>query len=87
MRIYNKYITYNYLILFSRVYQFVKIYIFNPSSALFSCPNAMTDGAAFLIKELQSKSPSLVSEDMRYAFERLTSNNPKHFWTSGQWVI
>jgi len=47
----------------------------------------MTDGAAFLIKELQSKSPSLVSEDMRYAFERLTSNNPKHFWTSGQWVI
>lgn len=30
----------------SRVYQLTKMYLFNPSSGLFSCPLAMTDGAA-----------------------------------------
>ena len=30
----------------SRLYQMAKVYLFSPSSGLFSCPLAMTDGAA-----------------------------------------
>jgi putative acyl-CoA dehydrogenase len=31
---------------FSRLVQFAKLYLYHPSSAFFSCPLAMTDGAA-----------------------------------------
>ena len=31
---------------FSRIHQFVKLYRFHPSSAIYTCPLAMTDGAA-----------------------------------------
>lgn len=31
---------------YSRIYQFAKCLIFHPSSGLYSCPLAMTDGAA-----------------------------------------
>ncbi|HEX7579278.1 MAG TPA: acyl-CoA dehydrogenase, partial [Thermoanaerobaculia bacterium] len=34
----------------SRVVQFAKLYLFTPSSAIFTCPLAMTDGAARLIE-------------------------------------
>lgn len=32
--------------IYSRLYQILKLYLFAPSSGLFSCPLAMTDGAA-----------------------------------------
>jgi hypothetical protein len=35
---------------FDRVFQFAKCLIFHPSSGLYSCPIAMTDGAAKTIK-------------------------------------
>ena len=64
----------------SRLYQFAKLYLFHPSSAIYSCPLAMTDGAARLI-ELHG------SEEMKQrAFKHLTSLDPKLFWTSGQWM-
>lgn len=31
---------------FSRIFQFAKCFIFHPSSGMYSCPIAMTDGAA-----------------------------------------
>ena len=63
----------------ARIYQFAKKYLFNSSSAYFSCPLAMTDGALKLLKEYDS-----------HAFDaeisHLISNNPGEFWTSGQWM-
>ena len=34
----------------SRLHQYSKLYLFSPSSGLYSCPLAMTDGAAKLIE-------------------------------------
>jgi putative acyl-CoA dehydrogenase len=64
----------------SRVYQFAKLYLFNPSSAIYSCPLAMTDGAARLIEVMGD------AELRAGALERLTSRDPDAFWTSGQWM-
>ncbi|HSK23458.1 MAG TPA: acyl-CoA dehydrogenase family protein [Egicoccus sp.] len=64
----------------SRVHQFALAYLFNPSSALYSCPLAMTDGA---VKSL------LVHGDrdlIERAVPRLTSRDPRTAWTSGQWM-
>src|SRR5205823_1876625 len=64
---------------FSRIDQFVRLYLYAPSSATYSCPLAMTDGAARLL-ELY---PDGVT---RPVLEHLTSRDPQHFWTSGQWM-
>ncbi len=64
----------------SRLYQFAKLYLFHPSSALYSCPLAMTDGAARVV-ELYG------DEGLKAgALRRLTSRDPAFFWTSGQWM-
>ncbi|TRY86124.1 hypothetical protein DNTS_030199 [Danionella cerebrum] len=62
----------------SRVYQMCKMYMFAPSAGLFTCPLAMTDGAA---KVLQS-----LGMPARGAFDHLTSRDESKFWTSGQWM-
>ena len=64
----------------SRVYQFAKLYLFHPSSAYYTCPLAMTDGAAKLIETWGD------NELNANVFDRLTSRDPAHFWTSGQWM-
>ena len=65
---------------YSRVYQFAKLYLFGPSSAIYTCPLAMTDGAARAIE--------LYGDDYlkEHALPHLISSNPKEFWTSGQWM-
>lgn len=65
---------------FSRVYQMALLYLYSPSSAFFSCPLAMTDGAARAIE--------LYGDEYLKgrAFKKLTSRNPDEFWTSGQWM-
>ncbi len=65
---------------YSRLYQFVKLYMFTASSAIYTCPLAMTDGAARLIELFGDK--FLKDEP----FEGLTSRNPERFKTSGQWM-
>jgi acyl-CoA dehydrogenase len=65
---------------FSRVHQFALAYLYGPSSALYSCPLAMTDGAAKAL--LVHGDQDLVDR----ALPRLTSRDPKTFWTSGQWM-
>ena len=64
----------------SRVYQFAKLYLFHPSSAFYTCPLAMTDGAARAVEVYGG--PELRER----AFARLTSRDPDFFWTSGQWM-
>ncbi|MFN2565699.1 MAG: acyl-CoA dehydrogenase family protein, partial [Gemmatimonadaceae bacterium] len=63
----------------SRVDQFARLYLYSPSSAIHSCPLAMTDGAARFLEVYGDG-------HTRPAFERLTSRNPDRFWTSGQWM-
>jgi len=36
--------------IYSRIYQIFKLYLYAPSSGMFSCPLAMTDGAAVTIQ-------------------------------------
>src|SRR5438046_1358321 len=63
----------------SRIDQFVRLYLFAPSSALYSCPLAMTDGAARFLEVYGD-------ESTRPVFAHLTSRDPRQFWTSGQWM-
>jgi putative acyl-CoA dehydrogenase len=65
---------------FSRLFQMSLLYLYHPSSAIYSCPLAMTDGAARAI-ELYG-SPEMKAR----AFKHLTSRDPAQFWTSGQWM-
>jgi len=64
----------------SRVHQFVLVYLFTPSTDVYSCPLAMTDGAA------RTLSASGNRELMERALPHLTSRDPRQFWTSGQWM-
>lgn len=73
-----------------RIYQFLLSHIFDPSSAVVTCPAAMTDGAAALLRS-QLSSPDLTQQDPRRkvfqdAYNRLTSNNPDTAWSAGQWM-
>ena len=65
----------------SRLHQFARLHLFHPSSAIYSCPLAMTDGAARTLERYGGGDPVLHA-----AFERLTSRDPERFWTSGQWM-
>ncbi|MGH7649428.1 MAG: acyl-CoA dehydrogenase family protein, partial [Gemmatimonadaceae bacterium] len=65
---------------FSRIDQFVRLYLFSPSSATYSCPLAMSDGAARCLELLAS------DERQRLAFAHLTARDPLRFWTAGQWM-
>lgn len=65
---------------FSRVHQFAANYLVQASLDVYSCPLAMTDGAARTL--LESGNPEL----SKRAVPRLTSRDPKTFWTSGQWM-
>lgn len=64
----------------SRLYQFTKLYLYTASSAIYTCPLAMTDGAARLIEYYGDE------ELKADAFSALTSRNPAQFKTSGQWM-
>ncbi|MBV9880347.1 MAG: acyl-CoA dehydrogenase family protein [Gemmatirosa sp.] len=65
----------------SRVHQLAKLYLFHPSSAVYSCPLAMTDGAARCLA-LHGDGDAALAE----AYRHLTSRDPATFWTSGQWM-
>ena len=53
---------------------------FHPSTDVYSCPLAMTDGAA---RTLLASGNRALSER---AVPHLTSRDPEAFWTSGQWM-
>ncbi len=64
----------------ARVHQFALAYLFHPSTDVFTCPLAMTDGAARTL--LRSGNKTLIDR----AVPHLTSRNADEFWTSGQWM-
>eukprot|EP00347_Sterkiella_histriomuscorum_P009104 403342502 len=70
----------------SRVHQVVKLFLFSASSGYVSCPLAMTDGAAYTLRELKRQNSPHWSPQLQNAFESLTSEDPKKMWTSGQWM-
>lgn len=65
---------------FSRVHQFALAYLFGPTSDVYTCPLAMTDGAAHTL--VKSGNRALLDR----ALPRLTSRDPSRAWTSGQWM-
>ncbi|MDY7230968.1 acyl-CoA dehydrogenase family protein [Hyalangium rubrum] len=65
---------------YSRLHQFALNYVVQPSLDVYSCPLAMTDGAARTLVSLGNQ--ELISR----ALPHLTSRDPATFWTSGQWM-
>ncbi|HJS21250.1 MAG TPA: acyl-CoA dehydrogenase family protein [Steroidobacteraceae bacterium] len=65
---------------YSRTHQFALVYLFHASSDVYTCPLAMTDGAARTLLEANNR--SLIAR----AVPRLTSRDPDYFWSSGQWM-
>jgi acyl-CoA dehydrogenase len=65
---------------FSRIFQFALVYLFDPSSDTYTCPLAMSDGAARTL--LASGNRSLIDR----AVARLVHRDPARAWTSGQWM-
>ncbi|MDC0707730.1 acyl-CoA dehydrogenase family protein [Stigmatella sp. ncwal1] len=64
----------------SRIHQFALNYVIQPSLDVYSCPLAMTDGAAQTLVSLGNT--ALIDR----ALPHLTSRDPAEFWTSGQWM-
>ena len=64
----------------SRVHQFALVYLFTPSTDVYSCPLAMTDGAARTLTH--HCNDALIAR----ALPHLTARDPAQFWTSGQWM-
>ncbi|HYK21768.1 MAG TPA: acyl-CoA dehydrogenase family protein [Pyrinomonadaceae bacterium] len=64
----------------SRVHQCALAYLFTPSTDIYSCPLAMTDGAARTL--LASGNEELIDR----AVPHLIARKPSEFWTAGQWM-
>jgi len=65
---------------YSRIHQFALVHLFTPATDVYSCPLAMTDGAARAL--VASGNKALIAR----AVPHLTSRDPAQFWTSGQWM-
>jgi len=64
----------------SRIHQQALVYLFDPSTDVYTCPLAMTDGAAKTLSVHRNR------ELIERALPRLTSRDPERMWTSGQWM-
>ena len=62
---------------FARLHQAALIHLFHPASEVYTCPLAMTDGAAKTLRSHGARPEALA---------HLTSRDPAAFWTSGQWM-
>ncbi|KAH9261822.1 hypothetical protein BASA81_000478 [Batrachochytrium salamandrivorans] len=72
----------------ARLVQYCKLYLYAPVSGLYSCPLAMTDGAARFLINLQSETTTVGNNrgEIGELIDRLLSNDPAKFITSGQWM-
>ncbi len=64
----------------SRIVQFALVYLFHPSTDVYTCPLAMSDGAARTLRH--AGDAALIER----ALPHLTSRDPDQCWTSGQWM-
>jgi alkylation response protein AidB-like acyl-CoA dehydrogenase len=65
---------------FARVQQFAKVYLYHAASAFYSCPLAMADGVATVLRDASNAS---LRERI---LPHLLSRDPATFWISGQWM-
>ncbi len=65
---------------FSRLHQFALVYLFDQGTAVYTCPLAMTDGAARTLVAMGNH--RLIER----AVPRLSHRDPALAWTSGQWM-
>ena len=71
----------------NRLVEFAKLYLFHASAGIWGCPMAMTDGAAYVLRKcMESHKTHPYLDQIRNAYDRLTSINPEDNWTSGQWM-
>eukprot|EP00466_Bigelowiella_natans_P007952 jgi/Bigna1/82431/fgenesh1_pg.92_\ len=79
----------------ARLWQFAKLHLFSPNSGMYGCPLAMTDGAAKLMETVAQSHQGAYNDTIKDSdgdvsavcsrvFQRLTTNNPERFWTSGR---
>ncbi|HRC57076.1 MAG TPA: acyl-CoA dehydrogenase family protein, partial [Kofleriaceae bacterium] len=64
----------------ARLHQFAAVTVLGPSLDVYSCPLAMTDGAARTLADSGNR------ELMDRYLPRLLSRDPLTMWTSGQWM-
>lgn len=64
----------------ARLLQAARLYLYHPSSAVASCPLAMTDGAARVLERHGS------AGQRARILPRLLARDPDQMWTSGQWM-
>lgn len=64
----------------ARVHQFAMVYLFHCASEFYTCPLAMTDGAATTLKAAGNQ--RLIER----ALPHFLSRDPAQFWISGQWM-
>lgn len=65
---------------YARIEQFARVYLYHVASEFYTCPLAMTDGAATALKA--SKNESLIQR----ALPHFLSRDASTFWLSGQWM-
>lgn len=71
----------------SRLYQFVKLALWQGSAGMVTCPGAMTDGAAVLLgRHLDGDGDAVKADVFREGRRRLISRVPGEAWTAGQWM-
>ena len=64
----------------SRLHQFAMVHLLEPSMDVYSCPLAMSDGAARTLLDLGATALA------ERALPRLCSRDPARAWSSGQWM-
>jgi len=64
----------------ARIHQFAMVYLFHCASEFYTCPLAMTDGAATALKA--SGNARLIERAVPHFLNR----DPEQFWISGQWM-
>ena len=65
---------------FARIDQFARVYLYHVASEFYTCPLAMSDGAATALKA--SGNRALIDR----AVPRLLARDPSQLWLSGQWM-
>ena len=65
---------------YARLEQFARVYLYHLASEFYTCPLAMTDGAATALKA--SGNLALIER----ALPHFLSRHPSSFWLSGQWM-
>ncbi len=64
----------------ARLEEFARAYLYHVASEFYTCPLAMTDGAATALKASANR------ELIARALPRFLSRDPATFWLSGQWM-